>query len=129
MESRRPPRDADDKRSVVSSFYSGRRSQDILASNQSPIGEHIPLSQQRQDGYYKDDFSPGDENFRGMPPPRASSGYNRDSFARSARTEPVKGLHEEDGQGGGGAGWDVYADFNNAGPRYSQNILMGNSDG
>lgn len=56
-----------------------------------------------------------------------SAGYNRQSFFDAGRTAPVKGgRDEEDAAFIGGnpgqqqdAGWDVYADFNNLGPRYS----------
>ncbi len=55
------------------------------------------------------------------------AGYNRASFFDSGRTAPVKGGRDEeeaafiDGDPGQpkDAGWDVYADFNNTGPRYS----------
>ncbi|GJJ15521.1 hypothetical protein Clacol_009799 [Clathrus columnatus] len=65
---------------------------------------------------------------RAMTPGSTGAGYNPSSFVQPGREAPVKGLqddqtplnsaeakdfnpHEE--------GWDVYADFNNAGPRYS----------
>lgn len=63
--------------------------------------------------------------------PRASgAGYNRDSFLDSGRSEPLKGGMDDEesrilGNAGGPspsereAGWDVFADFNNTGPRYS----------
>lgn len=63
--------------------------------------------------------------------PRASgAGYNQDSFLDSGRVEPLKGGGDEESQvlghtGGTSspneheAGWDVFADFNNTGPRYS----------
>ncbi|EJD50892.1 hypothetical protein AURDEDRAFT_112016 [Auricularia subglabra TFB-10046 SS5] len=59
-----------------------------------------------------------------------SFGYNSNSFATPARQAPLKpGRDEEElinnqttplpGAGGADDGWDVYADFNNAGPRFS----------
>lgn len=52
-------------------------------------------------------------------PSRPSAGYNRDSFRRIGRQEPVKGGPDEEHDAGEMEAWDVYADFNNAGPRYS----------
>jgi len=91
------------------------------------------MSQVRQRGD-PNDYSPRNDSYTNLPlardAPRGSfsAGYNRDSFAHSGRSGPVKGAYDDEDDGKGG-GWDVYADFNNAGPRYSQNILMGNSDG
>lgn len=54
------------------------------------------------------------------------AGYNQASFFDAGRTGPVKGGRDEEadafiggGQQGGEGGWDVFADFNNAGPKYS----------
>jgi hypothetical protein len=52
-------------------------------------------------------------------PSRPSAGYNRDSFRRIGRQEPVKGGPDEEQDAGEMEAWDVYADFNNTGPRYS----------
>lgn len=51
-------------------------------------------------------------------PPTGTAGYNRNSFFHTGREEPLKGGDEE--QAGGG--FDIYADFNNAGPRYSTGL-------
>ncbi|KAF8987080.1 hypothetical protein BDZ89DRAFT_1124736, partial [Hymenopellis radicata] len=48
-------------------------------------------------------------------PPTGTAGYNRGSFFHAGREEPLKGGDEEQGEGG----FDIYADFNNAGPKYS----------
>lgn len=52
-----------------------------------------------------------------------SAGYNRGSFFHAGREEPLKGGDEEDvthsADPSTGGAWDVYADFNNAGPKYS----------
>ncbi|KAF9568754.1 hypothetical protein CPC08DRAFT_624866 [Agrocybe pediades] len=55
--------------------------------------------------------------------PRPSAGYNRNSFFPAAREEPLKGGRDEEANEVGDA-WDVYADFNNAGPRYSSAFGM-----
>ncbi|KAF5362878.1 hypothetical protein D9758_007018 [Tetrapyrgos nigripes] len=80
----------------------------------------------------------------------ASAGYNRNSFFFAGREEPLKGGRdeEEDGfrresaygtgaggygagpgepvGGGGDPGFDIYADFNNAGPKYSSAYTSSN---
>jgi hypothetical protein len=59
---------------------------------------------------------------------RPSAGYNRNSFFQLGREEPLKGgRDEEEGREmfRGDEGWDVYADFNNAGPRYSSAFGLG----
>lgn len=48
----------------------------------------------------------------------STAGYNRGSFFFAGREEPLKGGRDEEEEAGGGA-WDIYADFNNTGPRYS----------
>lgn len=71
------------------------------------------------------DYQQQQQQQRVMTPGSAGAGYNPSSFLFPGREAPVKGLnddrpvidekdfnpHEE--------GWDVYSDFNNAGPRYS----------
>ncbi|KIJ54524.1 hypothetical protein M422DRAFT_153124 [Sphaerobolus stellatus SS14] len=64
----------------------------------------------------------------GQRPPTGSGGYNRDSFYPPVTVAPVKGGADERGSfkqetyGEQDEGWDVYADFNNAGPRYSSTV-------
>ncbi|EAU86219.1 hypothetical protein CC1G_03430 [Coprinopsis cinerea okayama7 len=56
-----------------------------------------------------------------------SAGYNQGSYLNAGREEPVKGGRDERDEE---EAWDVYADFNNAGPRYSTNLgLTTNSNG
>jgi len=56
-----------------------------------------------------------------------SSGYNQMSFLHPGREEPLKGGRDEDEEAGQRT-WDIYADFNNAGPRYSSAFVQ-NTDG
>jgi hypothetical protein len=49
------------------------------------------------------------------------------SFFDAGREEPVKGGYDEVEQPNEG-GWDVYADFNNAGPRYSAAFGLGQNE-
>ena len=51
-----------------------------------------------------------------MGPRQQSAGYNSTSFAHAGREEPLRGGRDEEEPEGA---WDVFADFNNAGPRYS----------
>ena len=53
-----------------------------------------------------------------------SPGYNKNTFFQGAREEPLKGGKDEEEEA-----WDVYADFNNAGPRYSSAFGTTNSAG
>ena len=131
-----------DRRSAVSSFYGGRKTDDHLASDvgvhsgpsggRGGAGSMYTGSQQRGGRADRDDAS----SFFAQPNSRPSqellagnTGYNRESYYAVGREAPVKfGRDEEEafiGAGRGaeqeqpGAGWDVYADFNNVGPRYS----------
>lgn len=66
-------------------------------------------------------------------------GYNSTSYTNAGRSEPVKGWDDEEMGLGAGAGphspgtpnepegWDVYADFNNAGPKYSSGYAQDNA--
>ncbi|KAF8901259.1 hypothetical protein CPB85DRAFT_1439210 [Mucidula mucida] len=92
-----------DRKSTVSSFY-GRKSSDAL-NNDYPAP-----SSQYTGARPRDDAS----SFFGGPP-TGTAGYNRGSFFHAGREEPLKGGDEEQGEGG----FDIYADFNNAGPKYS----------
>jgi hypothetical protein len=49
------------------------------------------------------------------------------SYLDAGREEPVKGGNDESEQPNEG-GWDVFADFNNAGPRYSHAFSLGQSE-
>jgi hypothetical protein len=104
------------------SFYRGRKdSFDALGGTANPTPR-----QQKQDDTASSFFG---RNSQYTP----SAGYNQQSFADPGRSMPVRGL--EEGRGGGefgnlrpasgteeiqDPGWDVYNDFNNTGPRYSE---------
>ncbi|KAF9005520.1 hypothetical protein BDQ17DRAFT_1389814 [Cyathus striatus] len=58
---------------------------------------------------------------------RVTPGYNRNTFFPAVREEPLKGGRDEEPANDA---WDVYADFNNAGPRYSTTAYVAqNSQG
>ncbi|KAJ6554903.1 hypothetical protein DFH09DRAFT_1165865 [Mycena vulgaris] len=114
-----------DRKSTVSSFYGGRKGS-LDALNQdfpSPTGDYGG----QQTGRSRDDassfFNP-ERVSRGSADLLAertnTAGYNRGSFFHTGREEPLKGGRDEEELTPGPDGaWDVYADFNNAGPRYS----------
>jgi hypothetical protein len=112
-----------DRKSTVSSFYGGRRgSFDALNHSQSP--DYAPSGRPRDDA----------SSFYADRQPRAShemltggqsAGYNASSFFAAGRLEPLKGGRDEEEEAPEAQTWDVYADFNNAGPRYSTAFGIG----
>jgi hypothetical protein len=122
------------RRSGVSSYYGDagarRPSHDALAAGHQPQPSTSSLR-------YGDASSPTAPGFDGSvrrdssatlfnTQPRAGTpgggGYNQASYSHVGRAEPVKGGWDEDEEAGltqKDEGWDVYADFNNAGPKYS----------
>ncbi|KAF5367307.1 hypothetical protein D9757_010095 [Collybiopsis confluens] len=104
-----------DHKSTTSSFYGGRR------GSQDALNRDFPSSNQVQAGGGGDGassfFNP-DRPSRNLDNAGRTStaGYNRGSFFHTGREEPVKGGRDEEEVG---EAWDIYADFNNTGPRYS----------
>ncbi|KZT28726.1 hypothetical protein NEOLEDRAFT_1154261 [Neolentinus lepideus HHB14362 ss-1] len=98
-----------DRKSAVSSFYGApRRSVDALNSD-------FPSGQERTRRDSSSSFF--NPNYGQHP---SNAGYNRNSYFHPGREEPVKGPRDdEEALAGKEDNWDVYADFNNAGPRYS----------
>ena len=118
-----------DRRSAVSSFYGGRRSSvDALNRDYAapPPSEH----RARRDSS-SSFFNPNGTGTlpRGAADPSrvSNAGYNRMSYLDAGRSEPVKGGMDEVERPNEG-GWDVYADFNNAGPRYSHAFGLGQNE-
>lgn len=106
-----------DRKSNLSSYYGGRQSGDALNNYSAQRGRYDSASSHHnQDA---DQPRPSTELLNGG---TKSAGYNQNSFFDAGRTEPLKGGYdEEDPLGSKGEGrWDVFADFNNAGPRYSE---------
>jgi hypothetical protein len=107
-----------DRKSTVSSFYGGRKSSVDALNNQYPPQ---PAARGRDDA--SSFFSP-DRNSMDHLNARSSAGYNRGSFFDVGREEPLKCGRDEERDPKEDP-WDVYADFNNAGPRYSSAFGMG----
>ncbi|KAF8631041.1 hypothetical protein AX15_002649 [Amanita polypyramis BW_CC] len=100
-----------DRKSTVSSFYGARKSLDAL--NPDFVG-NSPRPRDDASSFFRGDNRMSSD----LPNTRApNAGYNRSSFFDVGREEPVKGGRDEEADRSNGA-WDVYADFNNAGPRY-----------
>ncbi|OJA09442.1 hypothetical protein AZE42_02617 [Rhizopogon vesiculosus] len=110
-----------DRKSTVSSFYGARRGS-FDALHQTP--NYAPSGRQQDDAssFYADrqprvshDVLSGGQ----------SAGYNASSFFAAGRLEPLKGGRDEEEEAPEAQTWDVYADFNNAGPRYSSAFGIG----
>ena len=119
-----------DRKSTVSSFYGGRRSsadalnRDYLAA--APSSD--PRARRDSSSSFFNPAGPGALPRGAAVPSRTNgAGYNRMSYFDAGREEPVKGGLDEVEQPNEG-GWDVYADFNNAGPRYSHAFGIGNNE-
>ncbi|PFH54035.1 hypothetical protein AMATHDRAFT_136511 [Amanita thiersii Skay4041] len=103
-----------DRKSTVSSFYGAPKTS--LDALNADFVAHPPNVRARDDA---SSFFNGDNRMStDLHGPRANAGYNRNSFFHAGREEPVKGGRDEEEEVAQEA-WDVYADFNNAGPRYS----------
>jgi hypothetical protein len=106
-----------DRKSTVSSFYGGRKtsfgaSQAIAPQSPPTPGDHDAASS----FFNPDRGSRASADMLGGGQPN-SAGYNSLSFMHTGREEPLRGGRDEEEPAGA---WDVFADFNNAGPRYSE---------
>ena len=119
-----------DRKSTVSSFYGGRRSsvdplnRDYagLPPTSDPRARHDSSS-----SFYGPTGTGALPRGAGAPARTNGAGYNRMSYFDAGREEPVKGGNDEIEQPNEG-GWDVFADFNNTGPRYSHAFGLGHND-
>ncbi|KAF9231014.1 hypothetical protein BU15DRAFT_81368 [Melanogaster broomeanus] len=113
-----------DRKSAVSSFYGARRSIDVLNdvpgvpsgnANQYPRGAARPRAESQSSFYADRQSRTSHDVLNGQ-----SAGYNASSFLDAGRQEPLKGGRDEEEEAAGTPEtWDVFADFNNMGPRYS----------
>lgn len=102
-----------DRKSTVSSFYGGRKSSMDALNQDFPSHQPAAGRPGRDDAssfFNPDPHRPSMDRLGGR---STSAGYNSSSFY-PGREEPLKGGRDEEEEA-----WDVYADFNNAGPRYS----------
>ena len=113
-----------DRKSTVSSFYGGRKSSIDRLNALNTEYPPQPVVRGRDDA--SSFFSPERSSMDHLNGTRSSAGYNRGSFFHVGREEPLKGGRDEERDPREDA-WDVYADFNNAGPRYSSAFGMGMS--
>ena len=119
-----------DRKSVVSSFYGGRRSS-VDALNRDYVvaaSSSEPRARRDSSSSFFNPAATGGLPRGAAPPPRMNgAGYNRMSYFDAGREEPVKGGYDEVEQPNEG-GWDVFADFNNTGPRYSHAFGLSNKE-
>ena len=136
-----------DRRSAVSSFYGGRKSSIDMLNNETEIqgvvsgARHDRLRDDASSFYGMQRGDPGrgssDMLVGQRPQYGQSAGYNRESYFHVGREAPVKGVADDEDEfmgstrdfrsapgygapsGDEEAGWNVFADFNNFGPRYS----------
>jgi hypothetical protein len=119
-----------DRKSTVSSFYGGRRtSVDALNRDYTAqLTSSDPRSRRDSSSSFFLSASPTTPQTGSEGHIRThSAGYNRMSYFDAGREEPVKGGNDEFEQPNEG-GWDVFADFNNTGPRYSQAFGLGHQE-
>lgn len=108
-------------RKSTSSFYGARKSSgDALNQDYAQVPGQAMRGRDDASSFFQPDRNSVDYLNSG---PQRSAGYNKSSFYPGGREEPVRGGDEEDV--GGADAWDVYADFNNAGPKYSNNYSLG----
>lgn len=113
-----------DRKSAASSFYGNRRSSVDVLNQDFPdpsTPQFQPAERMRHDSassFYNPNgpSRASAEHFAQQPP----AGYNRTSYFDTGRTEPVKGGYDEEDGAFRDEPFDIYADFNNAGPRYSK---------
>ena len=141
--------------SNVSSFYDSQGRRESFDPNHAfsqqppssvPIGHRPRMDSSTSSAFYNTnrasqnsaDILTGDMGPPGQRGMAGSAGYNRTSFFAPGREAPVKGGTDEQqplqhqgspGVGGQDEGWDVYADFNNAGPRYSNAFVPPSTTG
>ena len=119
-----------DRKSTVSSFYGGRRSS-VDALNRDYVAappSSDPRARRDSSSSFFNPMAAGAlPRGAGAPSHTNGAGYNRMSYFDAGRSEPVKGGYDEVEQPNEG-GWDVFADFNNTGPRYSHAFGIGNKE-
>lgn len=110
-----------DRKSVVSSFYGGRRASGEVLRQDFPSPSHYAdyPSHARQDSRssFFNPNAPGRGSVELLN--QQSAGYNNTTFFDGGRQEPVKAGYDEEA-GFRDEPFDIYADFNNQGPRYSR---------
>ncbi|KAH7905320.1 hypothetical protein BJ138DRAFT_1164990 [Hygrophoropsis aurantiaca] len=116
-----------DRKSTVSSFYgAGRRSADVLNNSQPQYAQGGRPRLDSSSSFYADRQTRTSNDLLS----HNTAGYNRSSFLDAGRIEPLKGGRDEEEEAPqqNPGGWDIYADFNNAGPKYSTAFGLGNNE-
>jgi hypothetical protein len=121
-----------DRKSTVSSFYGGRQDS-YGALNINPQSPATPNYDVGTPNVAERDHDAASSFFNPDRASRASvdllnsrkpnsAGYNSLSFLHAGREEPLRGGRDEEEPVEGS--WDVFADFNNTGPRYSEAFIQ-----
>ena len=111
-----------DRKSGTSSFYGNRRSSYDALNQDFPAPQFPEADRPRHDSTSTFNNPNGPtrasaEAYSAYPSP----GYNPSSFMAPARSEPLKGGYDEEPYHD--EPFDIYADFNNQGPRYSKAVF------
>ncbi|KAI0698136.1 hypothetical protein BC835DRAFT_1335927 [Cytidiella melzeri] len=106
-----------DRKSGTSSFYNTRRGSGDALNRDFPSPQYPDRNRLESTSTYNGPPRASADAYA----TRASSGYNSDSFMAPGRTEPVKGAYDEEAYQD--EPFDIYADFNNEGPRYSKAVF------
>ena len=120
-----------DRKSGVSSFYDRRRSSvDVLNQDfPSPSTPHYGEPQRTRHDSASSFYNPNGPTRTSAEhwAQQQTAGYNSSSYFDAGRAEPVKGGYDEE-EALRDEPFDIYADFNNTGPRYSK-ATFGADDG
>ncbi|KAG8994338.1 hypothetical protein FRB94_012923 [Tulasnella sp. JGI-2019a] len=114
-----------DGRSNVSSFYGAQSTHEPSPTYGSRGGAGRRDSQSTFFGRNGEDYNPNQLQYEADPLREHDAQFSRHYPPPPDAIEPVK-YDDEPVSGGKGAGWDVFADFNNTGPRYSNVPLAAN---
>lgn len=121
-----------DRKSATSSFYGGRKTSiDALHSDfpASAVQYGQPHAERARHDSASSFYNPNGPSRASVDissPGYSTAGYNRKSYFPAGRQEPVKGGYDEETTGLNDEPFDIYADFNNQGPRYS--TVLGHQD-
>jgi hypothetical protein len=106
--------------------HAGRPSQSSTVYDLAAVGPPPGVDQRARRDSASTFFSPTQQQQQQQPQHHhqtgrtpGSAGYNRQSYFDTGREEPLKDGYEYQPHEPAQQDWDVYADFNNAGPKYS----------
>lgn len=112
-----------DRKSGTSSYYGNRRSSYDALNQDFPSPQFPEADRARHDSTstFNNPNGPSRRSAEALSS-YGTPGYNPSSFMAPARMEPVKGGYDEEAAYRDEP-FDIYADFNNQGPRYSKAVF------